>query len=618
MALMLFSDEETWTGHRRAWHQLSKLPEDLTLAVLKSSETSLEDQLSWTPHGWQPHVCRSHMVGNSLTLKGATVSEASYVLSALPDLHGLTIVTSGDGIAPGDTSPMCQAARAIAGVPTLRSLSFEYTVADGHTHDLEGETDSAYEIFDALDCQSELTRLEVRGDLRVAPLATCLASWPGLLALSLTVEIDATEAALDELFAAFTALRQLTALELRDKIGQNWSVCESLTETPRARAGGMCSHLASHLPELSCLRSLVLRTAPHELRAVEGYFTRFQDVLSPSLASLPCLHTLVLDNCFYWAASSDATSVLAACLPNLQQLRHLSMQSEWANGLSDSAACSLQPEAGQAIGAALSSLNDLTHVSFRSNASLREGTVPLALGMASLPGITALDLRDTGLTQAEVSALASRLTAVDCQHIRQLDLSYNWLGSIGGKALAALLARLPSLAELKLGQTSLGSGVEANAGVATVLKACISLKQLTSLDLYHCGIAATAVRSFAARLSQLTGLQELQLGHNAIGCEGVQHLAPHIARMPALRVLNLDSTNCGDEGALKLLQQLRERTGKQQLCVSLKDWCGSRVGVPPLLPHLRAQPHVQLDLSGDNVDDAGRAMLRAASAAVVL
>ena len=206
--------------------------------------------------------------------------------------------------------------------------------------------------------------------------------------------------------------------------------------------------------------------------------------------------------------------------------------------------------------ATLLALTGLTSLDLSGNYIGEAGAKAIA---AKLTGLTALDLSGNKIGEAGAQAIAAKLTG-----LTSLDLSGNKIGEEGAKAIAASLT---GLASLNLSENRIGAaGAEAiaakltslasldlalnNIGDAGAKAIAASLTGLASLDLWGNHIGAEGAKAIAA---SLTGLTSLDLWGNNIGDAGAKAIA---ASLTGLTSLNLGNSNIGDAGAKAIAASL--------------------------------------------------------------
>ena len=189
--------------------------------------------------------------------------------------------------------------------------------------------------------------------------------------------------------------------------------------------------------------------------------------------------------------------------------------------------------------------------------------------VASVPGLTALDLGDNSLGPDAAAALAAAEASKDLRTLRLagnrvrdkgakdlaasphlgrlevLDLSGNDLGGPGVRALADS----PALAELA--HLSLAGNFVGGAALVTLLTTS-HLPRLTRLDLSHIRLGPDGASALAAG-PNLDRLAELGLAGNRLGDAGAAALAdsPHVRRLTSL---DLSANGIGPAGVAALVR----------------------------------------------------------------
>ncbi|XP_064922437.1 NACHT, LRR and PYD domains-containing protein 12 isoform X2 [Columba livia] len=177
----------------------------------------------------------------------------------------------------------------------------------------------------------------------------------------------------------------------------------------------------------------------------------------------------------------------------------------------------------------------------------------LAELLARHPSLAQLELGDSTLGDTGVRLLCRGLQQPSCR-LRILRLRYSCLTSACCQDLATALATSPCLEELDL---SFSEGLR-DAGVELLCKglrhhAC----RLQTLRLGSCRLAGTCCRALAAGLAGTSQLTCLDLSDNELGAAGVLQLCQQL-RHPACPLRTLGLSTCGlNEEALQELAALQ-------------------------------------------------------------
>jgi len=189
-------------------------------------------------------------------------------------------------------------------------------------------------------------------------------------------------------------------------------------------------------------------------------------------------------------------------------------------------------EGGEALGHALATAKQLRSVDLSDNTFGHECGVALAGGLLQQSHLDTLKLGDITLENEGLLAIASKLLAgVQCgvgagMTLRHLDISFNELDSDSMPAVAALVARLPSLETIIMdgnelyaaGAAELTSALEARAEGAFAG----TLKQVHLNETFTYGKALVLLAEAAA---QLPNFQLLAVNGNFVGSEQAEALA---------------------------------------------------------------------------------------------
>ena len=145
--------------------------------------------------------------------------------------------------------------------------------------------------------------------------------------------------------------------------------------------------------------------------------------------------------------------------------------------------------------------------------------------------IEVLDLGGCGLTNDGVGEVVSGLS--DNHSLRELDLSWNQIGSESAVAVATMLKTNSSVARLELESCGIGSSGGVELGAALERN-----KTLRDLDLSENELGDDGVRGLSAGLENNSSLKELRLdGDKSLGKEGVTLLRSLQRKKPNLRII---------------------------------------------------------------------------------
>ena len=168
------------------------------------------------------------------------------------------------------------------------------------------------------------------------------------------------------------------------------------------------------------------------------------------------------------------------------------------------------------------------------------------------PGLTVLDLSNTGLDVAGVEALARALR--DNTVLTRLSLGNNGLGADGAEALEGALCNNTVLTQLSLGANGLGV-----AGAEALARALRENTRLTRLNLGFNGLGDEGGEALAMTLRTSTVLMRLDLECNGIKDLGAEALARALHDNTVLTVLDLGANVFG-----RLVSKLRASVQAEQ------------------------------------------------------
>ena len=237
------------------------------------------------------------------------------------------------------------------------------------------------------------------------------------------------------------------------------------------------------------------------------------------------------------------------------------------------------------------------------------GAAFLASSASSLQRLAELDVSDNGLGGEGLSVL---LASLQFAPLAKLDASGNYLCSNAGgaAALAAALAYVPSLLELRIDHAGLG-----DVGAAAIASALAGLAPLTSLRLEHNSISHVGMTSLAQALSRTPLLEKLMLHSNRLGALGASALAFALSDVPQLTMLDLASSSIGPVGMASLASSLG-CLKLQLLNVDSRGIGDEGAACLGLALRSRLPQLTTLAVSANNLSAPAAAQLRAAASAV--
>ncbi|CAG9334043.1 unnamed protein product [Blepharisma stoltei] len=137
----------------------------------------------------------------------------------------------------------------------------------------------------------------------------------------------------------------------------------------------------------------------------------------------------------------------------------------------------------------------------------------------------------------------------DLTNLKELELSFNSIGTEGAKRVAEALDSMYSLERLLIQNASLG-----DEGIKYIATGLYGLKALQVLHLGENMIGDLGAASLGNTLASLSSLAVLDLEKNEIGIDGTRSIAAGIKGLLGLKTLKLSENNIQSEGLLPLAQ----------------------------------------------------------------
>jgi len=322
------------------------------------------------------------------------------------------------------------------------------------------------------------------------------------------------------------ALRTMKRLRHLDLFGNELAVLNR--EAERApEYGPDCERLWQSLPECTALATLDLSKNALSRGGKAG-----MAVLGDALRQCGELTKVVLSNNvdgLYvqdgpWEGLSDGLGECAA-------LKHVNLSH---NAINKAGAAAL----GSAVGK-LTTLQSLDASHMPSLCS--DCLLCLTSGLATCPGLTSLDLAQTGAEPKVWLEVAERLAP--CSALTRLSVRDNQVGAEGARGLAAVLSVSQKLAVVDAASTVFGRKVAA---------VVVGSQALTGIDLSWNLLKDPGSTQLGEALAGSPFLEVLVLFNNEIGPEGATALALGLQSCTALKRLGLHRNQVGAEGAAAL------------------------------------------------------------------
>mmetsp|Transcript_42385 Transcript_42385/g.131210 ORF Transcript_42385/g.131210 Transcript_42385/m.131210 type:complete len:499 (+) Transcript_42385:30-1526(+) len=240
------------------------------------------------------------------------------------------------------------------------------------------------------------------------------------------------------------------------------------------------------------------------------------------------------------------------------------------------------------------------------------GEPPVALisTLGRCPGLRALNLSSTRLSNGSVQALLTLLPRAPATGLAALALSGNRLGDAGAAAVAKALVSFPMLEELRLANNNISA-----EGLGALASALSVAPRLATLDLSAVkagapeergALAAADAEALAAALKALPELRDLSLDGRGLGDAGARSLAEGLRGAGKLTSLSLQMNGIGDAGSEALAEALAgtPRLARLELSANRIGTAGAKA----LAAALRRTPELEelfLGGSGNALGEAG-------------
>ncbi|XP_078598242.1 NLR family CARD domain-containing protein 4-like [Branchiostoma floridae x Branchiostoma japonicum] len=176
------------------------------------------------------------------------------------------------------------------------------------------------------------------------------------------------------------------------------------------------------------------------------------------------------------------------------------------------------------------------------------GMEVLQVGLSSVPHLAVLRLMLVRMSAVGMSSLAPYMRHL--LGLRELDISYNYIGDTGLESLTTVLPIFTDMKVLVL------DGIDISpTGMRTLVPALCQLTRLIKLDISGNAIGDPGLECLAAILHHLTAMKVLALRRIGISDRGISSLIKALPHLQ-LQVLDVSSNNIGDSGIVSLVQTL--------------------------------------------------------------
>jgi Leucine Rich repeat len=226
------------------------------------------------------------------------------------------------------------------------------------------------------------------------------------------------------------------------------------------------------------------------------------------------------------------------------------------------------------------------------------------------------DVKDMAFVWKQIGDIKAKQIARELAtntSLRELDLSYNYIGGGGAVGLADALAKNKTLKSLDLYDNGIGDDGGGGAGMEALGRALARNHSLVELDVGSNVLFPSYVRvwsgdaglaSFVAGLKVNKGLKSLALRKNSVPDQGAWLVADALKVNSSLTKLDLSENNIGGEGAVALGEALRDNTTLRRLDLSGNYICDK--GAVALGEALKVNMTLRrLDLRRNHVGDEG-------------
>eukprot|EP01064_Diplonema_japonicum_P002204 TRINITY_DN11407_c0_g1_i1.p1 TRINITY_DN11407_c0_g1~~TRINITY_DN11407_c0_g1_i1.p1 ORF type:complete len:423 (+),score=142.92 TRINITY_DN11407_c0_g1_i1:34-1302(+) len=174
--------------------------------------------------------------------------------------------------------------------------------------------------------------------------------------------------------------------------------------------------------------------------------------------------------------------------------------------------------------------------------------------------------------------------------LHHIDLSYNELGPLSGKALGAMLAANMDIRSINLEWNQLrGQGT-----FSVINEGMMDNNTISKISLAWNGAEDKAGEAFGSIVSKNGALEEVDLSHNRIGEKGALKIAEGLVQNQSLRRFSLSFNPLSDAGCAAVIVAIRETQNTQLCYVDIKNADAGPKAHQELLATKVAKPNVEI------------------------
>ncbi|XP_035690072.1 NLR family CARD domain-containing protein 4-like [Branchiostoma floridae] len=237
--------------------------------------------------------------------------------------------------------------------------------------------------------------------------------------------------------------------------------------------------------------------------------------------------------------SPDETARLVSVLKDVPGLRVLDLA--WTY---------LTPSSLKPLVQGFSHMSLLEELDLSRNPDLGDaGMEVLQFGLSSVPHLAILVLELVCMTAVGMSSLVPYMHHL--VGLRELDISYNYIGDTGLESLTTVLPIFTDMQVLVLCNIDISP-----TGMRTLVPALCQLTRLIKLDISENAIGDPGLEFLAAILHRLTAMKVLVLRQTGISDRGISSLIKALPHLVQLQVLDVSFNNIGDSGIVSLVETL--------------------------------------------------------------
>ena len=307
------------------------------------------------------------------------------------------------------------------------------------------------------------------------------------------------------------------------------------------------------------------------------------------IASVTTLFDLQVLNLRHSGLGDKGAVALSECLKVNKAITDLSLVDNWVT-----------PLGGRAILQAISANTYITSLDVSENrlgyrasqlgqeAELGEILFKLLQNESKCKQLNTIILRDNYIGDKDMEKMCEAL----CSNtwLNTIDVSYNELGPISGKALGTMLGSNMDLRNVNLEWNrlrSLGSHSVISEGV-------MENNTLRKLSLAWNGIEEKAGAAFGVCLTKNGSLEEVDLSHNRIGEKAALKIAEGLIQNQSLRRFNISFNPLFDVGCAAIISAVRETSNTMLSFVGIKSADAGPRAHQELRLTLKAKPNVEV------------------------